>query len=164
MFRPDALTGQVVAIAGPGGPVAERVAARIAEAGAALVLCGSDAEALDELAWDLAEKVDTAVQVALWNGTDPGAPLRAIVEAAHPGGAALVLFGASGWTATTAAAWSGAAIVVDQVPMAEGISPGDAAIVLEAAPTLDPDVLAGWVVFLLSQPGRHAAPGAIRII
>lgn len=156
MILPDTLAGRRVAIAGPAGPLAEAVADAAGRAGAAVVLCGQDVDSLDELAWDLAERRDTPVEIVAWDGVDAGAGLRAALEAAGQGDTALVLLGATGWTAEAAAAWNGAAVVLAQQGEAMPAT-GGAAIVLTGPDDVPEADLAAWAVFLLTAAGRRAA-------
>lgn len=163
MFLPDVLAGRAVAVAGPAGPLAEAVADAAGRAGAAVALCGQDTESLDELAWDLAERRDSPVDIVAWDGADPGAALRDALAAAGRGDAALVLLGGAGWGAVAAAAWQGAGPVVviapdDEVPLEPG-----SATVLVAPASAAVDRLAAWAVFLLSPAGAVAGGQIIRI-
>ncbi len=168
MFLPDVLAGRTVAIAGPAGPLAEAVADAAGRAGAAVALCGQDTESLDELAWDLAERRDSAVDIVAWDGTDPGAGLRDALAAAGRGEAgggeaALVLLGGAGWDAAAAAAWQGCGPVVVIAPGGEAPDAPGPATVLVAPASASVDHLAAWAVFLLSPAGAGGGGQIIRL-
>lgn len=159
MFLPDILRDRRVALAGPAGSLTEAIADALGRAGAAVALCGQDADALDELAWDLAERRDGAVDIVPWDGADPGESLRAAVTEAAGAPHALVLLGAAGWTAAAARAWPRAVVVVPDGP-AEPVAEH---VVLAAPPETDPAHVAAWTVFLLSGPGGALARQVVRL-
>lgn len=159
MFLPDILRGRRIALAGPAGPLTEAIADALGRAGAAVALCGQDADALDELAWDLAERRDAVVDIVPWNGADPGDGLRAAVTEAAGVPHALVLLGAEGWTTAAAEAWHRAVVVVPGGP----VDPMAGAVVLAAPPETDPAHVAAWIVFLLSGPGAALGRQVVRL-
>lgn len=163
MFLPDVLAGRTVAVAGPAGPLAEAVADAAGRAGAAVALCGQDTESLDELAWDLAERRDSPVDIVAWDGADPGAGLRDALMAAGRGEAALVLLGGAGWDAAAAAAWQGGDPVVVVAPASEAPDVPGPATVLVVRASAPVGHLAAWAVFLLSPAGARAGGQTIRL-
>lgn len=165
MFLPDVMAGRTVVVAGPPGPLAEAVADAVGRAGAAVVLCGQDVDRLDELAWDLAERRDTPVEIAPWDGQDPGAGLRAAVDRAGHGPASLVLLGAAGWSAEAAMAWADAGPVVVIASAGEGteLAAAPGALVVTGPAETSEERLAAWAAFLLTPAGAAAAGQIIRL-
>lgn len=155
MFLPGTLVGRTVAVAGPAGPLTAAVAEMLAKAGAAVALCGSDINGLDDIAWEMAERHDCMVEVVEWDGRDVGETLRAAIpdrlsgadETAHA--PALILIGGSGWTKVAAQAWASAGPVV-LLSQGPGSAATDNASLIVAAPERNPVDVASWAAFLLS--------------
>ncbi|MFA7430903.1 MAG: hypothetical protein WCZ23_12155 [Rhodospirillaceae bacterium] len=167
MFLPDVLAGRSIAVAmAAATPLAEAVADAAGRAGAVVVLCGPDVERLDELAWDLAERRDAPVEIVAWDGVDPGAGLRAALDDAGHGDAALVLLGGTRWDAAAAAAWQRTAPVVVIAPAGDAAAgpAAGSACVLVVAPDAVPEHLGAWAAFLLSPAGGGAAGQVIHLM
>lgn len=162
MLQPTVLAGQMIVIAGPGGPMVETIARRLAGAGAGLILCGADSEALDELAWELAEKVDTPVEIAEWDGADPGAGLHAAVKDTYPGDAGLVLLDPVGWTNQSAGFWA-PAVIVSQAEDMHGVGSLPGAATLMVGRESNPETVAAWVTFLCTPVGQKARPMTVLV-
>src|SRR5262245_60955082 len=89
------LDGRIVAVAGGAGNLGPTVVRRVAEAGALACVCGRDQQALDELASELTETIETDVVDLL----DPEATRAwaADLAARHDGGVDGLVHLVGGW-------------------------------------------------------------------